>query len=172
MPNLPDISGFVNNFTALANGLSTLIMVISAPVGLVFFLSAGIMLIKGSNGREPVEWGRVAGAVMIGTMLMQFVRSVDNTAQVVTGSGVTSYTNAMQYVPIANQSSFWQSVLLACFAWVSAMGWAGCFRGLLLWKKATNGRSAQGDEVWRGATHLIGGVFAINIAVFLQNVFA
>lgn len=172
MPTLPDISNLISGFTNLANGLATFLMVLAAVVGLAFYVGAGIMMMRASSGREQTNWSHIGGSLFVGTLLMQFVRSVNNTTQVVTGSGITAYSSAMSYIPIANQSSFWQSVLLACLAWVSAMGWAGCFRGLLLWKAATNGKSSRGDEFWRGATHLIGGAAAINIAVLLQNIFS
>jgi hypothetical protein len=172
MPNLPDISGLISGFTSLADGVSLFLLALAAVVGLAFYVHAGIMMVRASSGREQIEWSRIGGSLLIGTFLLQFARSVNNTTEVVTGAGVTAYSSAMSYIPIANQSSFWQSVLLACLAWVSAMGWAGCFRGLLLWKAATNGKSSRGDEFWRGATHLIGGAGAINIAVLLQHIFS
>jgi hypothetical protein len=171
MPSLPDISGLLSAFQTGAFGLITVIIAVATMLGVAFMVNGGLMLLKASRGSEQLDWKALGGTLLIGTVLLQFVLSVNNTTTTVTGSTVTDYTSAMAYLPVSNQSSFWSAVLSACFAWVVAMGWAGVLRGFLFWKTATNGKSSRGDEIWRGATHLIGGAAAINIGVLLQNIF-
>jgi hypothetical protein len=172
VPTLPDISGLIAGFQTLATNLVTLIIAFATLTGVTFIVGAGVALFKASRDRDGPSWSAIGGSLLIGTMLLQFVRSANNTTLVATGSNITPYSSAMSYIPIASQSSFWQSVLLACLAWVVTMGWAGFFKGLLLWKASTNGKSSRGDEISRGFTHVIGGALAINIGLVLQSAFS
>ena len=171
LPSLPDISGIVAGLQSFATSLVTLVVIVATFLGVICFVQVGLILFRGSqpHNHEGVQWTKLAGTLLIGTMLMQFVLSVNNTTEVVTGSQVSDYAQAMQYIPIAQQSSFWSSVLKACLAWVVALGWVAVCRGLLLWKAAANGKTSRGDEVWRGVTHIVGGAAAINIGVMLQG---
>jgi hypothetical protein len=171
LPSLPDISGIVSGLQSGASSLITAVIALATMLGVFFFIQSGLILFKGSqpHNHEGVDWTKLGGTLLVGTMLMQFVLSVNNTTTLVTGSQVSDYTQAMQYIPMAAQSSFWESVLEACLAWVVALGWVAVLRGLLLWKASANGKTSRGDEIWRGATHILGGAAAINIGVLLQG---
>lgn len=172
--NLPDISGLVDSFRSLALSIATVVAgPIPAATGLAFLFQAGLLIYQGArSNREEISWGKVAGAVAVGVLLIQFARTMDNTTQLLSGHNVdTNYSSALAYIPLANKSSFWKGVLDAIFAWIVAMGWIGGFRGLLLWKQASNGKSSRGDEFWRGCTHLLGAAAAVNIGYWMPRIF-
>jgi hypothetical protein len=111
--------------------------------------------------------------LLIGGLLLAFSSSVEEVSRLVTGSGIQDYHQVLAYAPIAAQSDMWKKVFEVCLLWVTVLGWAGAFRGLLHWHQAASGggQGQAGDLFFRGFWFLIGGALSVNIAGALQSFF-
>jgi uncharacterized membrane protein HdeD (DUF308 family) len=68
------------------------------------------------------------------------------------------------------QEDQWQQFLTVCFMVVQFIGVIAFIRGLILLSKASGGH--QQGSFGKGVTHVIGGIFCINIYQFIQVILA
>ena len=161
----------------LANGVKTLLPALAMLVGLLFIFSAlrGVAS-KGSDtrsmqGRADQSWAGIGGQLLVGGLLLRFGATIEDVSVLLTGAGVQDYRGVMAYAPMPQGAGPWLQVIEVCLLWVHMLGYAGAFRGLLLWKKAADGghSGGQGGDLFnQGLWHLIGGALCVNMAGAIQ----
>jgi hypothetical protein len=136
----------------------------------VIYSAIAAIFRKGGDGRSSspdVGWGSIAVRLLVGGLLLRFGATVEDLSVLITGETVQDYRGVLAYSPIPASAGPWIQVFEVCLLWVVMLGWAGAFRGLLLFNKATNGGGgggSAGDLFWQGTWHLIGGALAVNMA--------
>ncbi len=172
------------NFDAVLNGarafaeafIPFLVTALTVVAGLIVIYSGlSALFRKGSDSRsqgsEP-GYGGIAVRLLVGGMLLRFGATVEDISLLLTGAGVQDYRGVLAYSPLPGGNNAWTQVYEVCLLWLVMIGWAGAFRGLLLWNKASNGSSgggSAGDLFWQGTWHLIGGALAVNIAGAIKS---
>lgn len=175
---MPDISALLNGATAFANSFIPLLLTgIAVVAGLVLIYKAirGIYekgSERSSGGPGQVGFGGLAFQLLIGGMCLRLGASMEDVSQLLFGTGIQDVSGVLAYAPLAAQAGIWRQVLEVCLLWVVMLGWAGAFRGLLLWNLAASGGASggsSGDHFWRGTWHLIGGAAAVNMTGMIQS---
>jgi hypothetical protein len=125
---------------------------------------------RGANGQEP-GWGAIAGQLLIGGLMLRLGGTVQDMSNLLFGGDIQDISGVMAYAPLPAQAGFWSQVLQVCLLWVVMLGWAGAFRGLLLWNQGVSGghSGGNGDYYWRGFWHLIGGAAAVNLTGMIKS---
>ena len=84
----------------------------------------------------------------------------------------TFWTNPTPYAYVTQQSSPWGELFKDCFVIIQLFGTIAFIRGLLLLGRlAGQGQMMQGN-FGKAMTHIIGGIFCINIYQFVQMIFS
>ncbi len=124
----------------------------------------------GMGGGRDVAWGGIAVRLLVGGLLLRLGSTVDDVAVLLTGAGVQDVRGVLAYMPLPSGGGFWTGVFEVCLLWVVMLGWAGAFRGLLLWNKAADGGGGGngGDHFWQGFWHLVGGAAAVNLSGMIK----
>lgn len=173
------------NFDAVLNGarafaesfIPVFLSAIAVLAGLVIIYSAIAALFrKGADGRSGAQepgYGAIAVRLLVGGMLLRFAATVEDISILLTGAGIQDYRGVLAYSPLpAAGAGAWMQVFEVCLLWLVMIGWAGAFKGLLLWNKASNGGGSggsAGDLFWQGTWHLIGGALAVNMAGAIKS---
>jgi hypothetical protein len=165
----PVLDGATNFAKGFIPFLGTSLAVIA---GIYLIYSAILALsLKGGSGRggggaQEVGWGSIAIRLLVGGALLRFGITMQDIVMMFTGGPIQDYRGVLAYAPLPAQAGIWKQVLEVCLLWIVMLGWAGAFRGLLLWSKATygsGGGGSAGDLFWQGTWHLIGGALAVNM---------
>lgn len=127
----------------------------------------------GTSEERSFTWGGVAAQLLIGGLVLRLGPTMSDMSQLLFGSDVQDIRGVMAYAPLPAQAGMWRQVLEVCLLWVVLLGWAGFFRGLLLWNKGVSGADSGngGDYFWRGTWHLVGGAVAVNLTGAMQAFF-
>lgn len=177
---MPDISSTLKGFEGLANNfIPFLLTALSVTVGLFLVYSALKRVYAKADSRQGAMqsgndgWGLIAGQLLIGGLLLRLGASMQDVSVLLFGSEIQDVRGVFAYAPLPAQAGLWRQVLEVCLLWVVMLGWAGAFRGLLLWNQGVaGGNSGQGgDYYWRGTWHLLGGAAAVNLSGMLQSFF-
>lgn len=162
---------------AFANGfIPFLVTGLSVVAGLVvIYTSLSALFLKGgarSTGQEP-SYGAIGFRLLIGGALLRFAATIEDISMMLTGAGVQDHRNVLAYSPLPSAgASAWMQVFEVCLLWLVMIGWAGAFKGLLLWNKSTSGGGSggsSGDLLWQGFWHLLGGALAVNVAGAIKS---
>lgn len=159
---------FANSFIPL---LLTGLAVIAGLVILYFAIRDLYRKGEGRHAGQEVGYGAIALKFLVGGMLLRFGAFMQDISFTLFGAEIQGSTGVLAYMPIGVQAGFWKQVLEVCLLWIVMLGWAGAFRGLLLWNSAANGGQSggsSGDLFWRGLWHLIGGAVAVNLTGAIQ----
>lgn len=174
------------NFDAVLNGAKAFADALIPLLATGFAVVAGLVIIytaiaalfrKGAEGRsagsQDPGYGSIAFRLLIGGAFLRFAATVEDISILLTGSGVQDYRGVLAYSPLPSAGAgAWMQVFEVCLLWLVMIGWAGAFKGLLLWNKASNGGGGgggAGDLFWQGTWHLIGGALAVNIAGAIKS---
>lgn len=129
----------------------------------------------GERNSDPsagtLTWGRVAGQALIGALLLQYARTMQELSQTLFASPIQDASAVMAYFPAAQGMGRWTEVITVALLWVVALGWCFGLRGLLQWNRALAGGGSagqNGDLMWAGFWHLIGGAAMVNMAGFIK----
>lgn len=175
---MPDISATLKGFQVMAEQFVPLLVQSVAVAGglILIFLAIRKLFSKGQSGQSQQEagWGAIAGQLLIGGLMLRFGASMTDLSEMLFGSQIQDIRGVMAYAPLGAKAGFWKQVMEVCLLWVVMLGWAGAFKGLMLWNQAVSGGNSGGqggDLYWRGFWHLIGGAAAVNLTGALQAFF-
>lgn len=172
-----DLETILNAARSLAESLTPLIVQsLSVLTGLVIIFSAINGLYDGANPRTASQapgFGGIAAKLLVGGLFLQMSSTVSDFSHLLFGAGVQDIRGVMAYAPLPQEAGFWREVFEVCLVWVVLIGWAGIFKGLMLWNKAANGNSSGqgGDHFMQGLWHVIGGTAAVSLTSALQSFF-
>lgn len=129
---------------------------------------------KGSDrrGGQEMSYGGIAVRLLVGGLMLRLGPSINDLSQLAIGTEIQPISGVLAYAPIPPDAGAWLQVLEVCLLWVVMLGWAGAFRGLLLWNKAASGGGSggsAGDLFWQGLWHLVGGALAVNLTGAIQS---
>lgn len=162
----------VQGFIDLAQEMLPLLGMLGALIGLYLIGSAGVSMFKAAGDGRSMQSGSEApvGQVvvvrcLIGSLLLTFNRTVENTVALTGGAGAGVRETLAYSAGQGAGGGFWALVLQAAFLWLAVVGVIAIFRGLHLWVKAGSGQSSGGgsDDVWAGVWHILAGGIAINL---------
>lgn len=165
-----NIESILNGATSFANSfIPFLLTALAVVTGLYLVFSAVVSIYKKSSDVRDQEssYGAIALRLLIGGMLLRFGATVEDVSLLITGTQIEDYRGVLAYAPLPEGAGLWRQVMEVVLLWVVMLGWAGAYRGLLLWAKATNGGGSGGnggDLFWQGIWHLIGGALAVNLS--------
>jgi hypothetical protein len=163
-----DLDALLNGSVTFTKGMLTLVFTsLSVLTGLICFFLAGKMCFAQAAGQRqglPL-FGPVASHIMIGYFFLILAGFSADVVYIFAGGEVQDPSNALSYLPPQlSQGDFWKRVTLAIVHWVAMFGGIAIYRGLLLWRDMSSGHANQnGDLMWRGFWHIIGGAVALNI---------
>ncbi|MDF2461831.1 MAG: hypothetical protein K0Q43_66 [Ramlibacter sp.] len=175
-----DGNSVVSGLGALARNLVPFIVgALAVLMGLALMFSAARAMYRlNGRGADPgigtLSWGRVAGQAFIGAMLLQYARTMQDVSMLAFGSPIQDASAVMAYFPAAQGMGRWTEVMNVALLWVVTLGWIFGLRGLLQWNKAISGGGSagqNGDLMWGGFWHLIGGAAMVNLAGALRALF-
>jgi len=161
------------------NAINLLLPPLAVLIGLWVIYSAIRKLAEKGNPRQSMggrdaTWGGIGMQLLIGGLLLRFGATVEDISLLITGAEIQGYQGVMAYAPMPQGGGAWQQVIEVCLLWVVMIGWAGAFRGLMLWNKAADGGGGGGnggDLFWQGTWHLIGGALAVNMTGAIRAFF-
>jgi hypothetical protein len=172
-----DLSTIVEAARATAVNLTPVIVQGGAVLtGMAILLTAVHGLYANANPRTASQapgYGGLFAKLLVGGLFLRMSATVGDFSQLLFGAGVQDIRGVMAYAPLPQEAGFWQEVFEVCLLWVVLIGWAGVFRGFLLWNKAANGNASGqgGDHFMQGMWHVIGGVSAVSMTSALQSFF-
>ena len=125
-------------------------------------------------GAGPLTWGRVAGQVVLGAMLLRYAATMGDMSLLLFGEPIQNSQAVLAYFPAVQGMGKWAEVLNVAVLWVVTLGWIFGLRGLLMWNKAVAGGGSagqNGDLMWGGMWHLVGGAAMVNLASAFKTFF-
>lgn len=167
----PDVSNLsaqtiLSNVAAQMPNLIKMVTAIAYVMGM-FFIFSGILKLKhvGESrtmmSQEHSVWGPII-SIAVGAMLLYLPTSV--------WVGMSSFwTEPNPYGYITKQPNQWAEFLNDCFLLVQFVGVIAFIKGLVILSHV--GGHSQQNPLGRGLTHVIGGIFCINIYQFVQVIF-
>lgn len=169
---------FLKGTTSFAESfIPFLITGVSVLMGLFLIYSAikGIYQ-KGSprQSSQEMSFGNIAFKLLVGGLCLRLGPLMQDMSSLLFGGEIQDYRAVLAYMPMPEKADAWKAVFEVCLLWVVMLGWAGAFRGLMLWNKASDGGGGggnAGDLFWQGTWHLIGAAAAINMAGFIESFF-
>lgn len=126
-------------------------------------------------GAGPVSWGRVAGQALVGALLLQYARTMQDMSMLLFGAPIQDASAVMAYFPALQGMGKWTEAVNVALLWVVTLGWIFGLRGLLQWNKAIAGGGSagqNGDLLWGGTWHLLGGAAMVNLAGVFKTFFS
>jgi intracellular multiplication protein IcmC len=169
--NLSNISAvtLLQNIALQVPALMQMITAIAYVMGM-YFIFFGILRLKqyGEQRTMMSAEHHLKGPIIyivVGTLLLYLPSSVQ------VGMS-TFWTNPNPYAYVQEQTSQWGQFYNTCFIIIQLFGTIAFIRGLIILSHlAGHGGHSQGN-FGRGLTHIIGGVFCINIYQFVQVIMA
>jgi hypothetical protein len=145
--------------------------VLGAVVGTVYVGTSLLRMARASRlpGQSPVTVGDILPVIIIAGLMLNlsvFINKAWNSFS----TGTITY-GPVAYAQAAEFGRFAEAIN-AVLSIASVAGGCYFFRGLLLLKRASlEGQSSQGadDSVWRALTHMVGGVFIVQIAETIER---
>jgi hypothetical protein len=172
-------SNLLSNVGALAQAIVPFLLeALSVMLGLWLIFSAAravyAMHDKGRSdpGAGTLSWGRVAGQALIGATLLQYAHTMQDMSMLLFGQPIQDASAVMAYFPAMQGMGQWTQVVNVALMWVVTLGWIFGLRGLLQWNKAVAGGGSagqNGDLMWAGTWHLLGGAAMVNLAGAIQT---
>ena len=166
-----DYQALLSNSRIIVDTAVPMLQILAQFAGLLMFAHCGKMMFNQHDGAgrgEDKVASRVAFKALIGALLMQLSTTMEWTVDLLFGEKATAVSSVVAYQGGGGGGgNFWNDVLQVCLLWVTLLGWAAAFRGLLAWNSASAGGYSggnSGDLFWKGLWHLIGGALAVNIA--------
>ncbi len=166
-PILEASQAFARNF------IPFLVTALSVMAGIYMIYSAVTEVYRKTDraaASQTAGWGSIGLRLLVGGMCLRFGSTMQEISVLLTGEEIQDYRGVLAYAPLPPEASAWSLVFETCLLWVVMIGWAGAFRGLLLWNKATNGggSSSGSDLFWQGTWHVLGGAAAINLTGMIK----
>lgn len=168
-PNVSSLSAetILTNFAQSVPQLMRLVTAIAYVMGFVFIIRGIVQLKHVGEARTQMSMEHsMTGPLIkigIGALLLYLPSSVQ------VGMS-TFWTNPNPYGYTQEQDQ-WSQFINVCFLVVQFIGTVAFIRGLVILSHLGGGHGQQG-ALSKGLTHIIGGVFCINIYQFIQVIMA
>lgn len=164
--NLISAQTMLVNLAKQIPNLMSLVTALAYLMGMVFIFQ-GILKLKHAGEMRTMmsqEHGLAGPLILIavGAMLLYFPTTVQIGMS-------TFWTNPNPYGYVA-QKDQWHQFINVCFLIVQFIGTISFIRGLVILSHL-GGHGGQPGQFGKAMTHIIGGIFAINIYQFVQVVF-
>lgn len=159
-----NFAGWLSGFTELAQMLMPVIYISAAFCGL-WYAALALMKIRDmgkDNGRDTPTWGAVMGnllVTLVSTCLASWVHTLSENYGSI-GSGLSSQMAYMRDSAASDLKPMWTAI----YAWMLLLGVCAIWRAVLLFNRAAQGNSRDGDSWWAGFWHVVGGAVLVNIA--------
>lgn len=166
-PNLSDLSAetMLANIAQQVPILMRLVTAIAYVFGMFLILTGIIKLKHAGESRTMMsqEHSLITPIVLIavGTFLLYIPTSVQ--------VGLSTFWSSPNPYGYLQEQDQWSQFINDCFLIIQFIGTIAFIRGLVIMSKL--GGHSQPDAFSRGLTHIIGGIFCINIYQFVQVVF-
>lgn len=165
--DIPDAGQMINNFARSVPQLMKLITAVAYVLGF-FFVVKAVLLLKqfGDMRTMMMSQHSVKGPLVyffIGSMLIYLPETVS--------VGMSSFWDNPNPYMYETQTDQWNQLIGVLFTIVQLFGTIAFIRGLVMLSTLGAGQGQPGT-LGRGMTHIIGGIFCINIYEFIKMVFA
>lgn len=168
---IPDLNSInpqtiLKNITEAVPNLMRMVTAIAYVMGMLLIVRAIAKMKHLGEMRTMMSHEHSWTAPLLQLAIGAFLLYLPSSVQI----GMSSFwTNPNPYGYIEQQDQ-WAQLIKVCFMVVQFIGTVAFIRGLVILSHAAAG-SQQGG-ISRGLTHIIGGIFCINIYQFLQVIFA
>ena len=182
---MTDLADILTNLSKLLGPLITFLLIFSYVAGI-------IMVMKGISGlrafgshAKPGEMTGPLVYILVGTVLLYLPSTTDIVTKTIFGGGAGSVVGAGQinlsalgsastvllsYAPVAIEGQ-WASLVDTVILYVQFIGFLAFIRGWIIISHAGQ-QGSQPGTVAKGATHIIGGIIAVNFLPMVQIVHA
>lgn len=168
VPNVQSLSAdaILQNIAHQIPALMRFITALAYVMGM-YFIVMGVMKLKqyGEARTQMSQEHSLKGPIIyltIGTLLLYLPTSVSVGLS-------TFWTEPSPYAYLDEPTGGWFDLYNVCFLVIQFIGTIAFIRGLLILSRLSG--HAQPGEFGRGLTHIIGGIFCINIYQFVQVIF-
>lgn len=160
-----DLTTIVTQIAASIVEFQSLAAVAAYGVGLWYIAKAVNRGIKASSqpGSGETSGAAILTALLVGAVLLNFTSTMGDLWETMTGErgagfGMVSYSGA-------SAAGVFAPAINAIFTIVSTFGWWYGFKGLTMFKKASEGHGSGGyeDYAWKGFIHAMGVAAMVNI---------
>uniref|UniRef100_UPI003F499411 conjugal transfer protein TraQ n=1 Tax=Cupriavidus taiwanensis TaxID=164546 RepID=UPI003F499411 len=160
-----DLTTIVTQLGATIVEFQSLAAAAAYAVGLWYIAKAVNRGIKASSqpGGGETSGAAIFTTLLIGAVLLNLTNTMGDLWETMTGErgagfGMVSYSGA-------SAAGVFAPAINAIFTIVSTFGWWYGFKGLTMFKKASEGHGSGGyeDYAWKGFIHAIGGAAMVNI---------
>ena len=134
-----------------------------------YFTFAGIVKMKhlGESRTMMSREHSVAGPLIylfVGAALIYLPSAVD--------TGMSTFWSEPNPYGYLDEDDQWSGIILACFSAVQLFGTIAFIRGLIILSHLAGQGGGQQQSLGKGLTHIVGGIFCINIYEFVKVVLA
>lgn len=158
---------FINLINNITTPFWSLIWAIGGTMGLVWIISLGFKMKRGTApGAPSVSAGEIFGVLLISALIANYGSWVNAFSQSA-GLGDVSF-GVLSYVDEGGNLGKFAGVVNAALTFVSMMGGLFGMKGLYLLKQKASGESKSGDLSLQAVIHIIGGGFLVRIAQLLS----
>jgi hypothetical protein len=158
---VPDLSAMVQNLSITVPELMRLVTAFGFVLGM-YFVTHGVILLRNlppyGHSNPPVTLKQCLVYMFVGAALIYLPTTVS------VGTS-TFFTETAPYAYIQNETSPYTVLYNAIFMIIKFIGAIAFIRGLILFTRAPSQQDSS--PIARAATHCIGGIFCINMEVFI-----
>jgi len=173
---MPNVQSLLAGSRAFAENFVPFLLTAACVLAGLYIIFTGVQAIyrkaheRMLDAGRDVQWSGIAVRLLVGGLMLRLGSTVNDVAYLLTGTGIQDSSGVLAYMPLPQNNNFWTGVFEVCLLWVVMLGWAGAFRGLLLWNKAADGGNSGGggDYFWQGFWHLVGGAAAVNLSGMIK----
>ncbi len=163
--SIPSAQTMVANIGLAIPNLTSFVTALAYVIGFVLVIR-GIMQLKHMGEMRTQmshehHLSRPLTMIIVGALLIYLPSAVQ--------TGLSTFWAEPNPYGYLTQSDQWQQTINVCFSIIQFIGVVAFIRGLVMMSKVGHGH--QGSLV-RAVTHIIGGIFCINLYDFIQMVFA
>lgn len=166
MADFVNVSQALSNLSALFDSLRELTIAISYITG-VALIFRGVALYRafGQHITMQSRGGEVAGPmvfIIVGAFLVYLPSTIDNSLVTVFGSTDLSTASSILSLSAGTDNNAFEEVTNVISKYLSLIGLIAFVRGWIILSKMGHSGSQPGS-VAKGITHIIGGIFLLNI---------
>lgn len=165
--DIPDLATMINNISKTVPNFMALVTAIAYVLGFVFSIKGVVELKHFGESRTMMSKEHGIGTPLIYLAVGAALFYLPTTIEV----GISTFwesTSPFSYV--ADPKDEWSSLIQSAFLLIQLIGVVSFIRGLVILSHTGGGGGQQGS-FGRALTHIIAGIFLINMYAFLQVVF-